>query len=317
MTDNLHLKIALSFFTLIRFACYGQDEKPVKNDSVVTMKNIIPISSAGQHTPVGNFILDFDENYDLLTVTIANKLYMVKPTDLSGLTSNVSMMSMVPPWNAYASYYKNGRPVYTNSQLVLNIDINNLDPKIFTKITHNKKILDSEEAYQTELSKVKKANFEKYVQPNNPWGKVYYSCYFIDYPTNAYFLYSKAYVPLTYAEQSYWNSKLTNYNPNSDYYTKDGKELFDNNVKNKTITYNGCEFYFDISIDDAKFLSGVNSKNEILYLSPFRIYFHLKMEDCAHRFDANAFQLFYGKPSDIYIESEQKNNKYILEWYEW
>ena len=30
----------------------------------------------------------------------------------------------------------------------------------------------------------------------------------------------------------------------------------------------------------------------------------------------NAIQLLFGKPMTIFIESEQKNNHYILEWYE-
>ncbi|WP_148229636.1 hypothetical protein [Cellulophaga algicola] len=280
------------------------------------MKSIIPINFSDRYTTTGDFLPDFDENCDLLTVTIDNKLYMVKPADFGGLIRNVRMMSMTPPWNAYANYYKNGRPVYTNSQLVLDIDINNLDPIIFTNITHNKKIFDNEETYQAELSKVKKANFVKYVRPNNPWGKVHYSSYFINYPTNAYFLHKKAYIPLTFAEQDYWNLKLKNYSP-SDYYTNNGKDLFENDIKNKTISYNGCEFYFDYSEDDENLISGSNTKNEHLFLSPVRIYYRLEMEDCEHRFDAKAWELFYGKPTDIYVESEQKNNKYILEWYDW
>jgi len=209
------MKKSILFLMLISSVCFGQIEKPVKLDSSI-IKKLNPVgllSIMNKHQTLENFMPAFNENTDVLVARIEKELYMISPKNLFPLIRNVGWMSSIPPWNAYISYFKNGRAVYTNAQYVLNIDTKNLDPKIFTKINHHKEIIDNEEDYLKRLKSIKETNYVSAVYQNkHSFGNYnYYSCFFVEHPTNQYFLYFNVYVPLTLNKKTEMDVLLEDY----------------------------------------------------------------------------------------------------------
>ncbi|WAC42587.1 hypothetical protein [Pedobacter sp. SL55] len=261
-----------------------------------------PFSLIKQRKPVGDFIPDFKEGIDFLIAKIGDEQYSIKPADLASLIIDVSWMSSIPRWNAYISYYKEGRAVYTNAQYVLNIDPKKLDPKIFKKIKHNKEIIEDEAKYTARRKELEKFNEGRWSDRRR---------YFVEHHTNKYFLYFIVHIPLTLAELTALPSKL------ADYYRADGNKKSENNIKSRTINYNRCEYYFASADDNEKTIGGYNANNESQFLVPVKVYCRLTIDDCRAKFDAKAMQLFYGKPIDLYKGAEQKNEAYILEWFDY
>lgn len=296
-----------AFFLLFTFNCFGQDVKPGKME--IKTSNIIaePFGLIKQRKPIGAFMPEFNVESDLLIAKIGNEQYTIKPADLALLIIDVSWMSSIPRWNAYISYYKNGRAVYTNAQYVLDIDIKNLDQKIFRKIKYNKEVIDDEAKYLAKQKELEKFSEKRWSDRR---------VYFIEHNTNNYFLYFIAHIPLNLAELTAFQSKLKGYEP-ADYYGANGKEKFENDIKSKTIEYNRCEYYFASADENERVFGGYNANNERQFLAPVKVYCRLTIDDCRAKFDAKAMQLFYGKPIDVYKGAEQKNEAYILEWFDY
>ncbi|RZL31523.1 MAG: hypothetical protein EOP00_35010 [Pedobacter sp.] len=257
--------------------------------------------------PTGDFIPGFNPETDFLIVKIGNEQYcVVKPNDLVPLIVDVSMMSAIPPFNAYISYYKYGRAVYTNAQYVLRIDTKNIDPKIFRKLKYHKEIIKEEAEYLAKRKELDKLNERR-------WGEKKY--YFVEHITNKYFLYFNVYVTLSLAELMALPDKLKGYTP-AEYYKDYGKEKFENDIKSRTIAHNRCEYYFTVA-DGGPNFGGYNTKNEGIFLTPIKVYCRLDIDECRYKFDAKAMELLYGKPIDFFKDKEQANEAYIFEWFEY
>ncbi|RZL45850.1 MAG: hypothetical protein EOO93_26585 [Pedobacter sp.] len=304
----MKFKIAAIFLLFVSFRCIGQEVKSVKMTEDIRSTMYRGVGSIEQRKPVGDFMPDFNVETDLLIAKIGNGQYTIKPSDLASLIIDVSWMSSSPPWNAYISYYKEGRSVYTNAQYVLNIDPKNLDPKIFKKLRYHKEIIKAEETYVAKRKELEKSN------EGRRWSDR--TRYFIEHQTNKYFLYFIVHIPLTLAELTALPSKLADYNP-ADYYRANGKEKFENSIKSRTIEYNRCEYYFTIADENERVYGGYDANNERQFLVPVKIYCRLDIDDCRAKFDAKAMQLFYGKPIGIYGGAEEKNEAYILEWFDY
>ena len=303
----MKFKIAAFFLLVVSFSCIGQEVKSTKMEEKIITVPVEPFGLIKQRKPVGDFIPDFNAETDFLIAKIGNEQYFVKPSDLTPLIIDVSWMSSIPHWNAYISYYKNGRMVYTNAQYVLDIDPKNLDARIFKKIKHNKEIIEDEAKYVAKRKELEKSNEGRWSDRRR---------YFIEHHTNKYFLYFIVHIPLSLAELTALPLKLADYNP-ADYYRADGKEKFENSIKSRTITYNRCEYYFTSADDSEKTFGGYNANNESQFLVPVKVYCRLDIDDCRAKFDAKVMQLFYGKPIGIYKGAEQKNEAYILEWFDY
>ena len=303
----MKFKIAAIFLLFVSFRCIGQEVKSVKMTEDIRSTMYRGVGSIEQRKPVGDFMPDFNVETDLLIAKIGNGQYTIKPSDLASLIVDVSWMSSTPRWNAYISYYKGGKAIYTNAQYVLNIDPKNLDPKIFKKLKYHKEIIKEEEGYITQRKQLEKLNEGRWSDRR---------IYIIEHNTNKYFLYFNVHIPLTLAELTALPSKLGDYNP-SDYYHADGKEKFENNIISRTITYNRCEYYFARADDNERIFGGYDADNERQFLVPVKVYCMLTIDDCRAKFDAKAMQLFYGKSIGIYKGAEQKNEAYILEWFDY
>ncbi|WP_056849137.1 hypothetical protein [Pedobacter sp. Leaf41] len=303
----MKFKITALFLLFVSFSCIGQEVKPKKMEEKVSTVPVEPLGLIKQRKPVGDFMPDFNVETDFLIAKIGNEQYTIKSSDLVPLVLDVSWMSSIPRWNAYISYYKEGRNVYTNAQYVLNIDPKNLDPKIFKKLKYHKEIIEDEAKYVAKRKELEKSNEGRWYERKR---------YFIEHETNKYFLYFIVHMPLTLAELTALRSKLADYNP-AEYYRADGKEKFENSIKSRTIEYDRCEYYF-ASADDKKWVyRGYNANNEDQFLVPVKIYCGLTVDDCRAKFDAKAMQLFYGAPIGIYKGAEEKNEAYILEWFDY
>lgn len=287
---------------LASFSCIGQEVKPVKMEKKITNVTVEPFGLIKQRKPVGDFMPDFKKGIDLLIARVGNEQYSIQPEDFASLIIDVSWMSSIPRWNAYITYYKNGRAVYANAQYVLDIDPKNLDPKIFKRVKYNKKIIEDEPRYVAKRKELEKFNEGR--------------CYFIEHNTNKYFLYFNVYIPLTHTTVTTLSSRLADYNP-ADYYSANGKEKFENNIKSRTIEYNRCEYYFTSADDNEKVVGRTNAANEAQFLLPVKVYCKSTIDDCHLRFDAEAMQLFYGKSIGIFKEAAQISKAYILEWFDY
>lgn len=303
----MRFKITAFFLLFVSFSCVGQEVKPTKMEEKTCIVPVEPFGLIKQRKPVGDFMPDFREGVDFLIAKIGDEQYAIKPADLVSLIKDISWMSSIPHWNAYISYYKDGRAVYTNAQYVLSIDPKNPDPKIFKKIKYNKEIIEDEAKYVAKRKELEKSNEGRWSDRRR---------YFIEHNTNKYFLYFIVHIPLTLAELTALPSKLRDYNP-TDYYLASGKEKFENNIKSRTIAYNRCEYYFTSADENEQVFGGYNANNESQFLVPLKVYCRLTIDDCRAKFDAKAMQLFYGKPIGIYKGAEQKNEAYILEWFDY
>ena len=303
----MKFKITAIFLLFVSFSCIGQEVKPTKMEEKTSTVPVEPLGLIKQRKPVGDFMPDFNVETDFLIAKIGNQQYAIKSSDLVPLVLDVSWMSSIPRWNAYISYYKEGRNVYTNAQYVLNIDPKNLDPKIFKKLSHHKEIIKTEETYVAKRKELEKYNEGRWYERKR---------YFIEHETNKYFLYFIVHIPLTLAELTALPSKLAGYNP-AEYYRANGKEKFENSIKSRTIEYNRCEYYFTTADENERVYGGYNANNEGQFLVPVKVYCRLTIDDCRAKFDAKAMQLFYGKPIGIYKGAEEKNEAYILEWFDY
>lgn len=303
----MQFKITVFFLLFTSFSCFSQDVKPIKMEEKLKYVSVEPFGLIKQRKPIGEFMPDFNAETDLLIAKIGSEQYTLRPSDLAPLIMDVSWMSSTPRWNAYTSYYKNGRAVYTNAQYVLNIDAKKLDPKIFKRLRYHKEIIKEEETYVAKRKELEKSNEGRWSDKTR---------YFIEHQTNKYFLYFIVHIPLTLAELTALPSKLGDYNP-VDYYRANGKEKFDNNIKSRTVEYNRCEYYFATADENERVFGGYDANNERQFLVPVKIYCRLTIDDCRAKFDAKAMQLFYGKPIGIYGGAEQKNEDYILEWFDY
>lgn len=297
---------SFALMSIIATTSFAQNEEPIKMPENPKHTISRGLGVFEQRQPIGDFIPGFNAETDFLIATIGNEQYNVKPSDLTPLIVDVSMMSRVPQFNAHISYYKNGRAVYTNAQYMLRIDTKNIDPKIFKKLKYHNEIIDDEETYVAKRKKLEKFN-------ERGWAEKKY--YFVEHPTNKYFLHFNIYVTLNLAELMALPDKLKGYKP-TDYYKVDGKERFENDIKSRTIAHNRCEYYFTVADDSKSNFGGYNTNNERIFLTPIKVYCKLDIDECPYKFDAKAMELLYGKPIDFFKDKEQQNDTYILEWFE-
>ncbi|WP_447768773.1 hypothetical protein [Sphingobacterium faecium] len=306
--DKTYKHLCLALLFLLNAVCFAQEVKPIKNDSIAIMKNLEPFGLIQQRKPIGNFIADFNAQTDFIVVKIDNEPYTISNKALATLIMDVSIMSSIPHWNAYISYYKNGQAVYLDAPFILKIDPKKIDTKLFRKITYHKEIIGDEAEFLSRRLKIEKANIRSSSDKAA-------HCFFVAYPENKYDYFFTVHILTTLEEKSKLESILKVYDPKIDFNDSNGKENFEQNVIRKTIIYNDCEFYAT-STNDSQVLRGYNEKNQSQILFPLKIYYKSTLENDAQQFDTNAIQLLFGKPMTIFIESEQKNNNYILEWYE-
>jgi len=302
----MQFKLIAIFLSLVSFNCIGQEVKSIKTEDKMSTVEGEPFGLIKQRKPTGDFIPGFNEEKDLLIVKINHEEYTIKPNDLVPLIFDANWMSSIPQWNANISYYKDGKAVYTNAQYVLNIDTKKIDPKIFKKLKHHKEIIKAEEIYLARRKAEEKINESD--QNENKY-------YFIEHQTNNYRLYFNVYVSLTLAEQHALTDRLSGYHP-TDYYKAGGKDKMENDIKSRTVEYNHCEYYFTAADDDHD-LAGYNTSSEDIFLVPIKVYCKSAIDDCRNKFDLKTMELLYGKPINFFKEKAQKNEAYILDWFEY